>query len=100
MRGPSAHFYVDVIADRHVGAQTSPTLLSPTFILTLRRIMDVITGYLGLSSILSSNYVASSLNLMFFWMTWTTLVMTQPPLRVELLGSFAVRVLFYWIPTL
>jgi hypothetical protein len=62
--------------------------------------MDVITGYFGLSSILSSNYVASSLNLMFFWMTWTTLIMTQPPLRVELLGSFAVRVLFYWIPTL
>jgi hypothetical protein len=26
--------------------------------------------------------------------------MTQPPLRVELLGSFAIRVMFYWIPTL
>jgi Fatty acid hydroxylase superfamily len=62
--------------------------------------MDVITGYLGISSLLSSNYVASSLNLMFFWLTWTTLIMSQPPLRVELLGSFTIRVIFYWIPAL
>jgi sterol desaturase/sphingolipid hydroxylase (fatty acid hydroxylase superfamily) len=25
--------------------------------------------------------------------------MSQPPLRVELLGSFMIRVIFYWIPT-
>ena len=33
-------------------------------------------------------------------MTWATLVVSQPPLRIELLGSFAMRVLFYWIPAL
>lgn len=26
--------------------------------------------------------------------------MSHPPLRIELLGSFAIRVIFYWIPTL
>jgi hypothetical protein len=26
--------------------------------------------------------------------------MSQPPLRVELLGSFAIRVISYWIPAL
>ena len=62
--------------------------------------MDVVMGYLGLSSVLSSNYVASSLNLIFFYLTWATLVMSHPPLRVELIGSFAMRVIFYWIPTL
>ena len=63
-------------------------------------IMDVVMGYFGLSSFLSSNYVASSLNLLFFYLTWTALVMSHPPLHVELLGSFAMRVIFYWIPTI
>ena len=62
--------------------------------------MDVVMGYFGLSSVLSSTYVTSSLNLLFFYLTWTTLVMSQPPLHIELLGSFAMRILFYWIPTL
>jgi hypothetical protein len=62
--------------------------------------MDVVMGYFGLSSVLSSNYVASSLNLLFFYLTWTTLVMSTPPLHIEILGSFAMRVIFYWIPTL
>lgn len=57
-------------------------------------------GYFGLSSILSSNYVASSLNLLAFYMVWATLILSQPPLRVELVGSFAIRIIFYWIPTL
>src|SRR5438552_12155706 len=60
--------------------------------------MDVL-GYFGLSSILSSNYVASSLNLFFFYLTWATLVLSQPPLRLELVGSFVIRIIFYWIPT-
>ena len=57
-------------------------------------------GYFGLSNILSSNYVASSLNVLFFYMTWATLILSHPPLRIELLGSFAIRLIFYWIPTL
>jgi len=62
--------------------------------------MDVIMGYFGLSNIISSNYVASSLNVLFFYLTWTTLIMSLPPLHIELVGSFAIRVIFYWIPTL
>src|SRR5579862_831949 len=62
--------------------------------------MDMVMGYFGLSSILSSNYVASSLNLVAFYLIWSTLILSQPPLRVELLGSFAIRIIFYWIPTL
>ena len=62
--------------------------------------MDVLIGYFGISNILSLNYIASSLNLLFFYLTWATLVMSQTPLRIELLGSCAMRVIFYWIPTL
>ena len=62
--------------------------------------MDVILGYFGISSVLSSTYFSTSLNLLFFYLTWGLLIMSQPPLRIELLGSFAMRFIFYWIPTL
>lgn len=43
---------------------------------------------------------STSLNLVFFYMTWTTLVLSHPPLRVELFGTVIVRLLFYIIPSL
>ena len=57
-------------------------------------------GYFGLPALFGSTYFASSLNILFFYLTWTTLVLSHPPLGIELLGSFAVRIIFYWIPTL
>lgn len=42
----------------------------------------------------------TSLNLIFFYMTWTTLVLSHPPLRVELFGTAAVRILFFALPSL
>ncbi|KAG2415430.1 hypothetical protein HFD88_006621 [Aspergillus terreus] len=43
---------------------------------------------------------STSLNLIFFYMTWTTLVLSHPPLRVELFGTAMVRLLFYLLPSL
>lgn len=43
---------------------------------------------------------STSLNLVFFYMTWTTLVLSHPPLRVELFGTVIVRLLFYILPSL
>ncbi|KAJ6022958.1 hypothetical protein N7460_013353 [Penicillium canescens] len=43
---------------------------------------------------------STSLNLLFFYMTWTTLVLSHPPLRVELFGTAAVRLLFYALPSI
>ncbi|KAL1962690.1 hypothetical protein VTN77DRAFT_9234 [Rasamsonia byssochlamydoides] len=42
----------------------------------------------------------TSLNFLFFYMTWATLVLSHPPLRVELVGTAAVRFIFYLLPTL
>lgn len=42
----------------------------------------------------------TSLNLIFFYMTWTTLVLSHTPLRVELFGTAAVRIVFYAVPSL
>ncbi|RYP51236.1 hypothetical protein DL768_003395 [Monosporascus sp. mg162] len=43
---------------------------------------------------------STSLNLLFFYMTWTTLVLSQTPLRIELAGTLAVRVVFWLVPSL
>lgn len=58
-------------------------------------------------SLLSAGYLlvpiggtySTSLNLLFFYMTWSTLVYTQSPLRVEVIGTLAVRTLFFIIPS-
>lgn len=43
---------------------------------------------------------ATSLNFIFFYLTWSTLVLSHSPLRVELVGSAAVRVLFFLLPSI
>lgn len=43
---------------------------------------------------------STSLNLLFFYLTWSTLVLSHPPIRVEIVATLAVRVIFYIIPSL
>ncbi|KAI1145318.1 sterol desaturase family [Nemania diffusa] len=43
---------------------------------------------------------STSLNLLFFYMTWSTLVLSHSPLKIELVGTLAVRVVFWLIPSL
>lgn len=43
---------------------------------------------------------STSLNLIFFYMTWTTFVLSHSPLRVELFATVTVRLLFYVLPSL
>lgn len=43
---------------------------------------------------------STSLNLLFFYMTWSTLVLSQPPLVVHIFGILAVRIVFFLVPSL
>ncbi|KAI0485042.1 sterol desaturase family [Xylariaceae sp. FL0804] len=43
---------------------------------------------------------STSLNLLFFYMTWTTLVLSHSPLKIELLGTLAARLVFWLAPSL
>lgn len=43
---------------------------------------------------------STSLNLLFFYMTWTTLVLSHSPLRIELVGMLAIRVALFLVPSL
>ncbi|KAJ5351567.1 hypothetical protein N7452_000541 [Penicillium brevicompactum] len=42
---------------------------------------------------------STTLNFLFFYMTWSTLVLSHTPLRVEIFGTIAIRVLFYALPS-
>ena len=42
----------------------------------------------------------TTLNLLFFTMTWAILIKTNNPLHIEILGTFGVRLLFYILPSL
>ncbi|KAM0251435.1 hypothetical protein ACHAQJ_008186 [Trichoderma viride] len=43
---------------------------------------------------------STSLNLLFFYMTWSTLVLSQPPIIVHIAGILAIRIVFFLIPSL
>ncbi|KAK9774124.1 hypothetical protein SCAR479_09238 [Seiridium cardinale] len=43
---------------------------------------------------------STSLNLLFFYMTWMTLVLSHSPLKIELVGTLAVRVALWLVPSI
>ncbi|KAI1872786.1 uncharacterized protein JN550_003660 [Neoarthrinium moseri] len=43
---------------------------------------------------------STSLNLLFFYLTWSTLVLSHSPLKIELIGTLAVRVVLWLVPSL
>ena len=77
---------------------TSP--LSSTYI-SLRTAMDALLSLPFLSFLLipTMTSYSTSLNLLFFYLTWSTLVLSHPPLRVEIVATLAVRILFYLLPS-
>ncbi|KAL6253001.1 hypothetical protein RBB50_000720 [Rhinocladiella similis] len=68
---------------------------------TLRTMIDAILGLPMLSFLLIPTFssYSTSLNLLFFYLTWSTLVLSHPPLRVELVATLAVKTLFYLLPS-
>ncbi|KAI1436266.1 sterol desaturase family [Xylaria sp. CBS 124048] len=43
---------------------------------------------------------SSSLNFLFFYMTWATLVFSHSPLKIEVVGTLAIRIVFWLIPSI
>ncbi|KAJ9661934.1 hypothetical protein H2198_001686 [Neophaeococcomyces mojaviensis] len=68
---------------------------------TLKTTGDAILGLPFLSFLLipTMTSYSTSLNLLFFYLTWSTLVLSHHPLRVEVVGSLMVKILFYVIPS-
>lgn len=63
--------------------------------------LDAVVGLPALSFLLipTMTSYSTSLNLLFFYLTWSTLVLSHPPLRVEIVATLAVRILFYILPS-
>lgn len=43
---------------------------------------------------------STSLNLLFFYFTWSTLIFSHPPLKLELYGTLAIRLFCHVLPSL
>ncbi|KAF8244323.1 sterol desaturas-like protein family [Wilcoxina mikolae CBS 423.85] len=48
----------------------------------------------------SYNSWSTSLNLLFFYITWSTLLLSHPPIKIELIGTIIIRILFFWLPSI
>ncbi|KAH7127441.1 hypothetical protein EDB81DRAFT_142071 [Dactylonectria macrodidyma] len=64
--------------------------------------MDVLLSLPIASYLLSPSATSwsTSLNLLFFYMTWTTLILSHSPLKIRLFGTFGLRVALWLIPSL
>ncbi|KAF4337135.1 hypothetical protein FBEOM_8985 [Fusarium beomiforme] len=64
--------------------------------------MDVLLSLPIISYLLSpaSASWSTSLNIFFFYVQWTTFVLTHTPFRVRLIGSLAMRIVLFLIPSL
>lgn len=49
-------------------------------------------------SLFSTTSISTSLNLLFFYLTWNTLRIAYPPLVVEAFSSFAAKFIFFLLP--
>lgn len=85
-------------------AHAYSTLTSPitSIVSFARTIMDALLSLPALSFLLipTMTSYSTSLNLLFFYITWSTLVLSHPPLRVEIVATLMVRILFYIGPSL
>ncbi|KXJ91735.1 hypothetical protein Micbo1qcDRAFT_223858 [Microdochium bolleyi] len=43
---------------------------------------------------------STSFNLLFFYMTWSTLVLSHDPIHIEIVGTTAIKVVFWLLPSL
>ena len=68
----------------------------------VRNPLDALLSVPALSFLLIPTFssYSTSLNLLFFYVTWSTLILSNSPLKVEVLGTLGVRVIFYLIPAL
>ncbi len=64
--------------------------------------MDALMSLPALSFLLipALTSYSTSLNLLFFYITWSTLVLSNPPLNVEIIGTLSIRTFFYILPSL
>lgn len=61
--------------------------------------MDALFSLPLLSVLLIPSHVSTSFNVLFFYMTWSILLLSHSALKVEFLGTLFIRVIFYLLPS-
>ncbi|KAL8868773.1 MAG: hypothetical protein Q9174_004762, partial [Haloplaca sp. 1 TL-2023] len=66
----------------------------------IRNPLDALLSIPALSFLLIPTFssYSTSLNLLFFYVTWSTLILSNSPLKVEIVGTLGIRILFYILP--
>jgi Fatty acid hydroxylase superfamily len=69
---------------------------------TIRGMLETLVGlpFLSLLLIPTTGSWSTTLNFFFFYITWSTLILSHPPLRVEFISTLVVRLVFYVSPSL
>lgn len=64
--------------------------------------MDILLSLPIVSYLFSTSLTSwsTSLNLLFFYMTWSTLVLSHSPLKIEIVGTTALRIALWLVPSL
>ncbi|GAB1316496.1 Fatty acid hydroxylase domain-containing protein [Madurella fahalii] len=64
--------------------------------------MDILLSLPILSYFTSASLTSwsTSLNLLFFYMTWSTLVLSHNPIKIEIVGTTALRIALWLVPSL
>ena len=68
----------------------------------LRNPVQALTSVPALSFLLIPTFSSytTSFNIFFFYVTWSTLILSNPSTKVEIYGTLFIRVLFYILPSL
>ncbi|KAL8948657.1 MAG: hypothetical protein Q9183_007667, partial [Haloplaca sp. 2 TL-2023] len=66
----------------------------------IRNPLDALLSIPALSFLIIPTFssYSTSLNLLFFYVTWSTLILSNSPLKVEIVGTLGIRILFYILP--
>ncbi|ROW14048.1 hypothetical protein VPNG_04025 [Cytospora leucostoma] len=73
-----------------------------TLIINTGKMMDILLSLPIISVFFGGSMTSwsTSLNLLFFYMTWSTLVLSHDPLYIELFGTLAIRLIIFLLPSL
>ncbi|KZO99771.1 hypothetical protein CALVIDRAFT_534193 [Calocera viscosa TUFC12733] len=63
-------------------------------------ILSSLFSVLPLPTSLISNYTLTSLNFLFFYLTWLTLVLSHSPLKISVFSTLIIRLGCFWLPAL
>lgn len=68
----------------------------------IQRLVTILSSIPNLSILFIPTFssYSTSLNLVLFYLTWSTLILSNSPLKVEFIGTLAIRVLFFILPSL